>query len=126
MRTRILTYNIHKAIGGLDRRYRPERVRDTIAHYEPDIVCLQEVDEGARRSNGHRQVDILGDMIGLRHRTWWPNVRVRGGGQYGNAILSRFHLTETDNIDLTGRAKPPPRPPHKRPENPQLTLQMPC
>lgn len=101
MRARLVTYNIHKAIGGLDRRYRPERVRDTISHYEPDIVCLQEVDAGARRSNGHRQVDLLGDMIGLRHRTWFPNVKVRGGGEYGNAILSRFHLTETTNIDLT-------------------------
>ncbi len=101
MRARLLTYNIHKAIGGLDRRYRPERIRDTIAHYDPDIVCLQEVDEGVPRSNGHRQVDVLGDMVGLRHRTWFPNVKVRSGGQYGNAILSRFHLTQTENIDLT-------------------------
>lgn len=101
MRARLLTYNIHKGIGGLDRRYRPERVRDTIAHYAPDIVCLQEVDAGAARSNGHRQVDLLGDMIGLRHRTWFPNVELRSGGAYGNAILSRFHLTQTENIDVT-------------------------
>jgi endonuclease/exonuclease/phosphatase family metal-dependent hydrolase len=101
VRARLLTYNIHKAIGGLDRRYRPERVRDTIAHYAPDIVCLQEVDAGVPRSNGHRQVDLLGEMVGLRHRTWFPNVKVRSGGEYGNAILSRFHLTETENIDLT-------------------------
>ena len=106
MLTRILTYNIHKGIGGIDRRYRPQRVSDTILHYDPDIVCLQEVDEGARRSNGDRQVDLLGDWVGLRHRTWFPNVRLRNEGQYGNAILSRFHLTDTQNIDLTiGRRK---------------------
>jgi len=101
LRTRLITYNIHKAIGGLDRRYRPERIGDTIAHYAPDIVCLQEVDAGAQRSGGHRQVDVIGDMVGLRERTWFPNVKVRGGGEYGNAILSRFHLTSTENIDVT-------------------------
>jgi len=98
---RVLTYNVHKCIGGLDRRYAPERVRDTIAHYDPDVVLLQEVDEAAKRSQRHRQVDVLGDMLEMRHRTWFPNVRVRGGGTYGNAILSRFPLTETRNIDLT-------------------------
>lgn len=101
MRVRLLSYNIHKCIGGLDRRYDPERVRDVIAHYEPDICLLQEVDKGCRRSEHHHQVDLLGDLLGMRHRTWFPNVKVRGGGQYGNAILSRWPLTETRNIDLS-------------------------
>lgn len=101
MHLRILTYNIHKCLGGLDRRYVPQRVSDTIAHYAPDLVLLQEVDEGAARSMRHYQVDLLGSLLGMRHRTWFSNVRVRGGGSYGNAILSRFPLTETSNIDLT-------------------------
>jgi endonuclease/exonuclease/phosphatase family metal-dependent hydrolase len=46
-------------------------------------------------------VDLLGEMLGMRHRTWFPNVHLRGGGQYGNAILCRFPLVETSNIDLT-------------------------
>ncbi len=107
MRLRILTYNIHKCIGGLDFRYRPERVLQTIAHYEPDIVMLQEVDDMVRRSNWDRQVDLLGREIGLRHRTWFPNVKIRAGGEYGNAILSRFPIMSTENIDVTrGWRKP--------------------
>ena len=101
MRLRLLTWNVHKCIGGLDRRYDPERVRAVIAHYDPDVAVLQEVDELTRRSRGDRQVDLLGDLLGYRHRTWFANVLVRGGGQYGNAILSRFPLTDTTNIDLT-------------------------
>jgi len=31
MKLRVLSYNIHKCIGGLDRRYRPERIVETIA-----------------------------------------------------------------------------------------------
>jgi len=98
---RLLTYNVHKCIGGLDRRYDPMRVREVIAHHQPDVVLLQEVDRGVRRSNGDHLTDLLGDLLELRHRTWFPNVEVRGGGHYGNAILSRFPLTETSNIDLT-------------------------
>ncbi|WP_428268552.1 endonuclease/exonuclease/phosphatase family protein [Haliangium sp.] len=106
MHIRVLTYNIHKCIGGVDRRYDPERVRDTIAHYEPDLVLLQEVDQMSPRSNHDRQVDLLGDMLGFRNRTYFPNVQVRSGGEYGNAILSRFPLTDTRNIDVTvGRRK---------------------
>ncbi len=106
MIVRVITYNIHKCIGGVDRRYDPSRIADTLAHYTPDIVLMQEVDEGARRSNGDRQVDVLGDRLGFPHRTYFPNVQVRGGGEYGNAILSRFPIIETRNIDLSvGRKK---------------------
>ena len=101
MRIRIVTYNIHKGIGGVDRKYRPDRIRETIALFEPDFVLLQEVDDGCKRSEGHRQVDLLGGMLGLRHRTYFPNVRHADGGHYGNAILSRYALTDTQNIDLT-------------------------
>jgi endonuclease/exonuclease/phosphatase family metal-dependent hydrolase len=96
-----MTYNIHKCIGGTDGRYDPGRIREVISHYDPDLVLLQEVDEGARRSSGHRQVDVLGDLLRLRHRTFFPNVRVWGGGHYGNAILSRYAITESRNIDVT-------------------------
>ena len=101
MNLRVITYNIHKCIGGADRRYDPGRVREVIGHYQADLVFLQEVDEGARRSSHHRQVDVLGDLLKFRHRTFFPNVRLRSGGHYGNAILSRFPITETRNIDVT-------------------------
>jgi endonuclease/exonuclease/phosphatase family metal-dependent hydrolase len=101
VRVRILSYNIHKCIGGVDRRYAPERICSTITHYAPDVVMLQEVDAGARRSLHHHQVDVLGDMLGYPHRTWFPNVKIRDGGAYGNAILSRWPLEETRNIDVT-------------------------
>lgn len=101
MRLLIASYNVHKCIGGVDRRYDPARVRDALAPLAPDVLLLQEVDEGARRSLRHRQVDVLGDLFGLPHRAFFPNVSVRGGGHYGNAVLSRFPITEAVNIDVT-------------------------
>ena len=79
MQFRLLTYNIHKGIGGVDRKYRPERVVATIAHCAPDIVLLQEVDDGVPRSHHHRQVDLLADQLGLPYRAFQRNVTLREG-----------------------------------------------
>lgn len=102
MRARVLTYNIHKCIGGIDRRYDPERVFETIRHYAPDVLLLQEVAQGSKRFRDERQIARLGDLLQLRHRAYFVNVRKRGqGGEYGNAILSRFPLSDARNIDIT-------------------------
>jgi len=97
---RIVTYNIHKGIGGIDRRYELERVIAVLAHSRADLICLQEVDEGVPRSRRERQVDRIGDALGLEHRAYFPNVRLRRG-HYGNAVLSRWPLDHAENIDLT-------------------------
>ena len=102
---RVLSYNIHKCIGGVDRRYRPERIAEVIRRLEADVLLLQEVDANASRSNRDHQVELLGDLVDMRYRTWFPNVDVRGGGHYGNAILSRYPLIESSNIDLSIRFK---------------------
>ena len=101
MRLKLLTYNIHKGIGGIDRRYRPERISAVLGHYDPDLVLLQEVDDGARRSQLDCQFELFGQALDMPHRAFFPNVRVRGGGAYGNAVLSRFPIAAARNIDLT-------------------------
>jgi endonuclease/exonuclease/phosphatase family metal-dependent hydrolase len=105
VKLRVLSYNIHKCIGGVDRRYNPQRVADVINNQHADVLLLQEVDHDVPRSNRDRQVDVLGDLVGMRYRSWFPNVDVRGGGCYGNAILSRYPIVETTNIDLSIRFK---------------------
>ncbi len=104
MMLRVMTYNIHKGIGGIDRRYRPQRVIDTIGHYQPDVVFLQEVDEGVPRSRFDRQAEQIGAALGFEHHAFQANVKLTQG-HYGNAILSRFALAETWDIDLTIRMK---------------------
>jgi endonuclease/exonuclease/phosphatase family metal-dependent hydrolase len=100
MQFRIITYNIHKGIGGVDRRYRPERIISTLQHYEADIIFLQEVDNDVPRSQFHRQVDLIGDALMMKYRAFQHNVKLTRG-HYGNAILSRYPLTDIENIDLT-------------------------
>jgi endonuclease/exonuclease/phosphatase family metal-dependent hydrolase len=105
VKLRVLSYNIHKCIGGVDRRYDPQRVADVINGQHADVLLLQEVDHDVPRSNRDRQVDVLGDLVGMRYRSWFPNVDVRGGGCYGNAILSRYPIVDSTNIDLSIRFK---------------------
>ncbi|MBL8840586.1 MAG: endonuclease/exonuclease/phosphatase family protein [Planctomycetes bacterium] len=100
MRVRLASWNIHKGIGGVDRRYLPERIIEQLRALDADIVLLQEVDDGARRSRFDRQVDLLGDALRLPHRAWWPNHHLNVG-RYGNALLSRLPFREPFNLSLT-------------------------
>jgi endonuclease/exonuclease/phosphatase family metal-dependent hydrolase len=100
MKFRLLTYNIHKGIGGLDRRYDLTRIVETIAHYQPDVALLQEVDDGAPRSQLHCQCDMLAEALALPHRSYQRNVQLKIG-HYGNALLSRFPIADAADIDLT-------------------------
>ncbi len=97
---RLVSYNIHKGIGGVDRLYRPERIVEVLDHCAGDVVFLQEVDEGVPRSRRDRQVDLIGDALDLPYRCYAPNVRLREG-HYGNAVLSRWPIDRWENIDLT-------------------------
>lgn len=100
MRLRLASWNIHKGIGGVDRRYRPERVIEALRAIDADVCLLQEVDEGARRSRFDRQVDLIGDALGMRHRAYFPNHHLKVG-RYGNALLSRLPLHAAHNLSLT-------------------------
>jgi endonuclease/exonuclease/phosphatase family metal-dependent hydrolase len=99
VKLRILTYNIHRAIG-VDRRFRPERISSIIGYYHPDVVMLQEVDQGVPRS---RHLDLgreLAEALGYEHCAIGHNVTLRKG-RYGNATLSRWPILRERNIDLT-------------------------
>jgi endonuclease/exonuclease/phosphatase family metal-dependent hydrolase len=99
MLLKVLTYNIHRAIG-VDRRFRPERIVDILKHHDADLALLQEVDDGAPRS---RELDLARELAGAAgypHLASGFNVSLRKG-RYGNALLSRWPLTIHRNIDLT-------------------------
>jgi endonuclease/exonuclease/phosphatase family metal-dependent hydrolase len=100
MQLRLVSWNIHKAIGGVDRRYDLDRVVSVLAEQKPDIALLQEVADGMPRSRFHDQAELLCDALGLKHLAHAHEHRFKVGG-YGNAILSRFPLTDVHHVDLT-------------------------
>lgn len=102
MQLRLLSWNIHKCVGGLDRRYDPARIARVIAECEPAVVLLQEVAQDGTWYRGERQIDVLGDLLGYPHRSYFVNVRLGPRrGAYGNAILSRYPIASSVNLDVT-------------------------
>ena len=99
MQLRFITYNIHKGIG-IDRRFRLERIVEVVSHYSPDVVLLQEVDQGAPRSQSLDLAVALSSALDLPQFAFGLNVDLKKG-RYGNAILTRFPILAERNIDLT-------------------------
>ncbi|MDD2581602.1 MAG: endonuclease/exonuclease/phosphatase family protein [Desulfuromonadaceae bacterium] len=81
---RIITYNIHRCIGG-DRKISPERISDVIAVHQPDVVALQEVDFGQARPALYDQANIIAESLNFE-TVWIERERC------GNAILSRYPM----------------------------------
>jgi endonuclease/exonuclease/phosphatase family metal-dependent hydrolase len=105
MRLRVVTWNIHKGIGGVDRRYRLERTAEVLRTLRPDIALLQEVAEDMPSCGRDNQRAELSRLLEMSHVAFGAEHRFRQGG-YGNAILSRFPLTDPLRVDLTiGRRK---------------------
>ena len=102
-----MTYNIRHGVG-LDRVLDLERTARVIQVVDPDILILNEVDHGTERAFEVLQADSLGKILGM-HAVFGRSIDY-DGGEYGNALLSRFpvldfrvHDLSTDTI-LEGRS----------------------
>jgi endonuclease/exonuclease/phosphatase family metal-dependent hydrolase len=103
---RILSYNIHKGIGGRDRLYRFQRVLDVIEAENPDILCLQEVARQSSRSHYDDQPLLLAKYFKPEAEVFQENVHLKHGG-YGNLILSRWPIVSKHQISLRFNMKKP-------------------
>ena len=81
---RIMTYNVH-GCSGTDGRVSPRRVARVIDAYDPDIIALQEIDLGRRRSRAEDQAAMIAKQLGLESRV---SVRPSAQGEehYGHAL----------------------------------------
>ncbi len=101
----MLVYNIHagKDAAGVDNL---SRVADLVREVGADVVLLQEVDRGTRRSGGIDQPAVLSRSTGLS--VAFGKTLDYDGGEYGIAILSRWPIGSQDLTRL------PVEPPQQR------------
>jgi endonuclease/exonuclease/phosphatase family metal-dependent hydrolase len=85
MKVRIATYNVHRCVG-TDRKLDVERVAEVIAGCRADIVALQELDVGRRRTGHVDQAHRLAELLKMKSR-FHPAMFVEEE-QYGDAILT--------------------------------------
>jgi endonuclease/exonuclease/phosphatase family metal-dependent hydrolase len=100
---RAVTYNIHKA-RGLDGRVRLDRIARVLSELDADIIALQEVVRIQSAAAQDDQAAWLHAELRGFHLAFGEN-RMHRGGAYGNAILSRFKIVESENYDLTWRGR---------------------
>jgi endonuclease/exonuclease/phosphatase family metal-dependent hydrolase len=106
---RIATFNIHKGVTHFSARLSLYHQRDIMRKLQADIVFLQEVRD-AHTQHSKRfaawpsagQVEFLADAI-------WPDFAygknaVYPAGHHGNALLSKFPILKTSNIDISAHA----------------------
>jgi endonuclease/exonuclease/phosphatase family metal-dependent hydrolase len=97
LRLRVLSYNIHHG-RGTDDKVDLERIAGVIRSCEPDLVALQEVDKGVERTKG---IDEPGELARLtKMNVVFGNNIVYQGGDYGNAVLSKFSIAAHKNHKL--------------------------
>ncbi|MBN1514021.1 MAG: endonuclease/exonuclease/phosphatase family protein [Phycisphaerae bacterium] len=94
---RVLSYNIHHG-EGMDGRVDLERIAEIIRRSEADLVALQEVDRGVKRTDRVDQPARLAELTGL-HVVFERNIEHQGG-DYGNAVLSRLPVDRHQNYHL--------------------------
>ncbi|MEJ7591136.1 MAG: endonuclease/exonuclease/phosphatase family protein [Planctomycetaceae bacterium] len=91
---RVLSYNIHHA-EGIDGKLDVARIARVISDCQPDLVALQEVDKLVERTKSVDQPSELARLTNM-HVVFGANIPLQSG-HYGNAILSRFPVTHSEN-----------------------------
>ena len=96
-RMRVMTYNIHHG-EGIDGKFDLQRIAKLISENKADLVALQEVDFQTKRTGRRDIASELGALTGMTN-VFGPNIDFEGG-QYGNAILSKFPIVNATNHHL--------------------------
>jgi len=91
---RVVTYNTLASTRGV------KGIASTLAGLEPDVVALEEVDVGTRRSGKVDQATALGAALKMSH-AFAPHFPY-DGGEFGVALLSRFPIVRAQTRHLKG------------------------
>ncbi|HEX3799414.1 MAG TPA: endonuclease/exonuclease/phosphatase family protein [Verrucomicrobiae bacterium] len=91
---RVMTYNIQHGAGA-DNKIDFARTAAAINAEHPDIVALEEVDKGVQRTDRRDLTAELAALTGLTG--YFSNNFNFQGGEYGNAILTRFPILQQTN-----------------------------
>ena len=99
-----VTWNVHRCIG-LDGIRDVGRVAAVLRELDADVVALQEVESGGPNGGPLRQLAELAQATGLTGVAG-PTLR-EDRGDYGNALLTRFPVRASREIDLSVPGREP-------------------
>jgi endonuclease/exonuclease/phosphatase family metal-dependent hydrolase len=106
-RLRVMTWNIHGALGR-NPRFDLARIVAYVQRHSPDIVALQEIDSRRARAVGMANpFDVLRDALG-RHGAHAHAIST-ADGDYGQTLISRWPLIASSVHDLSYPEREPRR-----------------
>ena len=94
----VMSYNIRHG-EGVDGVFDLPRIAAIINSAEPILVALQEVDSGTTRASGVHQELELAHLTNMQV-AFFAEAIPYAGGSYGDAILSRWPVVESEAIPL--------------------------
>lgn len=97
VRLRVLTLNLHKGFSALGQRDVLHDIRAAVREVDADVVFLQEV--VGDNQIGRSQYEFLADSIWSDHA--YGRNAVTDLGHHGNAVLSRYPITQWRNHDIS-------------------------
>ena len=101
---KILTYNVHSCVG-TDRRHDPARIAEVIAASGADIIGMQELDVGRRRTGSVDQAHAIASALRMQAH-FHPAMHVEEE-KYGDAILTALpvRLIKADGLPSIGEPR---------------------
>ncbi len=99
----IVSYNI-KHGQNMQGQLKLEDTAKVLKSLEADVIALQEVDNNTFRSAMVNQAEFLGDSLGMYHA--FGKAMDLEGGEYGQAILSKYPILESKVHKLPGDGEP--------------------
>jgi len=94
---RIMTFNIHQGFNAVQSPSL-DQIVDVVAHESPDVLLLQEVVRGWMIDEQHDALGVMAERLGMPY-VFAPNI----GDLYGNAILSRFPMTDVKRVHFAAQ-----------------------
>jgi endonuclease/exonuclease/phosphatase family metal-dependent hydrolase len=102
---RVMTWNIHGGVGP-DGRHDLARMLVLVRRAEPDVLALQEVDS-RRVKGGEHPIELLKRALG--HHGVRAAAIVTPDGDYGQVLLSRWPMRDTEVHDISVAGREPRR-----------------
>ena len=94
---RVMTFNIHQGFNAVQSPSL-DQIVDVIARESPDVLLLQEVVRGWMIDEQHDALGVLAERLGMPY-VFAPNI----GDLYGNAILSRFPMSDVKRVHFAAQ-----------------------
>ncbi len=102
MEIHVLSFNIHKGFAAIGKELTLSKIREAVRSTDAHILCLQEVLGHHEVHPNGAQFEYLADSV-WDHYAYGKNA-VYDAGHHGNAILSKFPIVASENIDISTNA----------------------